>query len=70
MSRVSIHVDETQPLQPVAILTVNGQSMSMSEREFMCLYNEMWWACDHIKSAKKHYYSNLATKYKEVQHVS
>jgi len=69
MSRVSIHIDETKPLEPVAILTVNGQSMSLSEKEFMCLYNEMWWACDHIKSAKKHYYCKLANKYKEVEHA-
>ena len=68
MTRVSIHIDETNPTQPVSILTVNGQSMSLSEREFMNLFNEMWWACDHIKSAKR-CQCNLANKYKEIEHV-
>ena len=68
MTRVSIHIDETNPTQPVSILTVNGQSMSLSEREFMNLFNEMWWACDHIKSAKR-CHCNLANKYKEIEHV-
>lgn len=67
MSRVSIHIDETKSLEPIAILTVNGQSMSLSERELMMLHSEMWWAVDHIKGAKKAYYCNLAHKYREVQ---
>ena len=69
MTRVSIHIDETDPLDPKAILTVNGFDMPLSEREFMSLYNEMWWACDSIKNGKKHYYAHLATKYKEVQNA-
>ena len=69
MTRVSIHIDETNPSEPKAVLTVNGQSMSLSEREFMCLYNEMWWACDHLKHAKKNYHQNLAYKYKEKENV-
>ena len=69
MSRVSLHLDETAPLQPKAVLSINGQEITLTEREFMGLYSEMWWACDHIKHAKKHYYSNLAHKYKEVQHA-
>ena len=69
MTRVSIHIDETNALEPKAVLEVNGIDMVLSEREFMSLYNEMWWACDAIKNGKKAYYSHLATKYKEVQNA-
>jgi hypothetical protein len=69
MTRVSIHIDDTNPLEPKAILTVNGFDMPLSEKEFMALYNEVWWARDSIKNGKKHYYAHLATKYKEVQNA-
>jgi hypothetical protein len=69
MTRVSIHIDDTNPLEPKAILTVNGFDMPLSEKEFMALYNEVWWARDVIKNGKKHYYAHLATKYKDVQNA-
>ena len=69
MTRVSIHIDETDPLHPKAVLEVNGSDMVLSEREFMNLYNEMWWACDSIKNGKKAYYAHLAAKYKEVRNA-
>lgn len=69
MTRVTLHLDETVPLQPKAVLTINGQEVTLSEKEFTGLYSEMWWAVDHIKHAKRMYYCNLAHKYKEVQHA-
>ena len=69
MTRATVHIDETNPLEPKAVLTINGIDMPLSEKEFMSLYNEFWWAADHIKQAKKGYYSNLAHKSKETSHA-
>jgi hypothetical protein len=69
MSRVSVHIDESISADPKAILTVNGQSLTLTHAEFGGLCNEMRWAHATIDALRRHYYESLAHKYKEVQDV-
>ena len=69
MARVSIHIDETNLIDPKAVLVVNGQSMSLSQKEFISFCNEMYWAYDYLKQAKDNYQQNLAYKYREKRNV-
>jgi hypothetical protein len=59
MTRVSIHIDETNPANPKPVLVVNGQELAMDDRELDDI-----WAKDQISTARKTYYTNLTRKYK------
>ena len=65
--RLSVHIDETDPLNPKPVMVINGEEMIMSEKEFTALYSEMWWAVDHLKHVKKITYSMMAKKYDEMK---
>jgi hypothetical protein len=69
MTRVSVHIDETDPLHPKPALVVNGQELIMTEREFTSLHSEMWWAVDHLKHVKKITLSAMAKRYEEVKNA-
>lgn len=66
MSRLSIHVDETNPSKPVTVLVINGQECRISDRELENLLNDIVWAKGSITKARGTYFSCLASKYKEV----
>ena len=67
MTRTFFTLDETNALNPVPVLHVNGFSVALSEREFLNLLNDAHWIAGHLDAARGAYFSKLADKYKETQ---
>ena len=70
MSRAYFYIDETNLLQPMAVLVVNDQKCFLSPREFDMLVQEMNWVRGCMSAMQKNYYKSLVHKYKEVQDAS
>lgn len=66
MSRVSVHVDETDPSNPKAVLVVNGQELTMSWREVDKLWGDVVWVKNAMSDVYRAHWASLADKYKGV----
>ncbi len=63
--RTTIHIDETVPANPKAVLVVNGQEMTLSQAELRALEQEVKWAVDTISNRQ----FCCAIKLREKYHV-
>jgi hypothetical protein len=65
MPKLSIHIDETFPARPTAVLRIASVGeIHLDDRELDALIMEILWAKDCISEARGFHFQQLATKYK------
>jgi hypothetical protein len=63
MNRISIHVDETSPSQPVAVLSICGIKITLNAHDLDLLMDEVVWARNCVSLLQQKHFASLAYRH-------